>query len=493
MKKFELVFIPLPVMGHLAAMVEMANILVTRDQRLTVTILVIKLPLYGKTAEYIQSLSASFASESMRFIILPEVLLPEESEKEFMLKAFLESYKPIIREAIIDLTDSQMGPDSPRLAGFVLDMFCTTMIDVANEFGVPSYVFCTSNAGFLALSFHLQELYDENNSKEVVKQLQNSNAEIALPSFVNPIPGKMIPDIFSNDDTASWFHDQVERYRSGVKGILINTFAKLESHVMNSMSRSSSSRAPPLYSIGPILHLKNNNTVGPGGTLHCTDILKWLDNQPPVSVVFLCFGSMGSFDEDQVKEIAHALERSGVRFLWSLRQPPPKDKFEAPSEYTDIKYVLPEGFLERTAGIGRVIGWAPQVEILAHPATGGFVSHCGWNSTLESMWHGVPMATWPLYAEQQFTAFEMVVELGLAVDITLDYQKHPHGERSRVVSAEEIQSGIRKLMEEGGEMRKKVKAKSEESRKSLMEGGSSFISLGRFIDDVLGNGPEGGE
>ena len=71
------------------------------------------------------------------------------------------------------------------------------------------------------------------------------------------------------------------------------------------------------------------------------------------------------------------------------------------TDYANLEEVLPEGFLDRTMSIGKVIGWAQQVAVLTHSAIGGFVSHCGWNSILESIWYGVPVATWPLYAEQQ--------------------------------------------------------------------------------------------
>lgn len=480
MNKFELVFIPGPGIGHLASTIEMANALVSRDDRLFVTVLVIKLPYGTKTAEHIQSFSASFDGKSIRFIVLPELPSPNQSSKPpLMLSAFLESHKPLVREVVTKLTNF---PHSNRLVGFVIDMFCTTMIDVANEFGIPCYLFYTSSAGFLALSFHLQELYNQNNSIEA-----NSDVELALPSFINPVPTKAIPPFFFDKDIAVWFHDNAKRFRSEVKGILINTFSEMEPQMIEWMSNGSL-KIPKVYAVGPILQLKGIGVAQCNKTLNGADILKWLDDQPLASVIFLCFGSKGSFDEDQVLEIARALERSEVRFLWSLRQPPPKGKFEEPSDYANIKDVLPEGFLDRTANIGRVIGWAPQVEILAHPATGGFISHCGWNSTLESVWHGVPTATWPMYAEQQFNAFEMVVELGLAVELTLDYMKDFQTERSRVVSAEEIESGIKKLMgDDGNEIRKKVKGKSEESRKCMMVDGSSFNSLGHFIDDALAN------
>ncbi|KAL0545896.1 hypothetical protein IC582_015793 [Cucumis melo] len=408
MKKFELVFIPGPGIGHLASTAETANILVTRDHRLTVTVLVMQLSYDNKSMDHIQQLSASFVGKSIHLILLPELPIPEECQNGTPQPS-IEIYKPHVREAMAKHVNSQTSPDSPQLVGFILDMFCMTMIDVAKEY----------------------------------------------------------------------------EFRSEIKGVLINTCEEIESYVVNMMSSGSSSQVPSLYCVGPILNLKN--------TVNQVNILKWLDDQPQASVVFLCFGSMGSFDEEQVKEIAQGLERSGVRFLWSLRQPPPKGKWVAPSDYADSKDVLPEGFLDRTASVGKIIGWAPQVEILAHPSIGGFVSHCGWNSTLESLWYGVPMVAWPMYAEQQLNAFQMVVELGLAREITLDYQKDYRIERSKLVTAEEIESGIRKVMNEGDEIRKKVKAKSKEVRKAVMEGGSSYISLVHFINDVLANSSNGKE
>ncbi|XP_031258540.1 anthocyanidin 3-O-glucosyltransferase 6-like [Pistacia vera] len=113
---------------------------------------------------------------------------------------------------------------------------------------------------------------------------------------------------------------------------------------------------------GPILNLAGDSIdLGSGGSKTKAEITEWLDDQSPSSVVFLCFGSMGSFDEDQVKEIACALKQSGHRFLWSLRQPPPKGQFAIQGDYTNPTDVLPKEFLDRTVKIEKVIGWTPQV------------------------------------------------------------------------------------------------------------------------------------
>ncbi|KAL0545891.1 hypothetical protein IC582_015788 [Cucumis melo] len=471
MKKFELVFIPIPGSGHLTSMVEMANTLLARDHRLAVTIICNKLPFDPKANEYIQSLSAQPCNTnnrnntSIQFIILPELHAIQNYGNCFFLEVVLERYKPHVKQALI----SFLATSTNHLVGFVLDMFCSTMVEIANEFEVPSYVYCTSGVG----------------RNEVIQQLKDLD-DLSVSSLVNQVPSKVIPSILFINNNAVWFHEQVKRTRSDVKGILMNTLEELESHVICSLSTNSSLQLPPLYPVGPILHL-NKNTE----TMDHVDVLKWLDDQPLLSVVFLCFGSRGAFEKDQVEEIAQALERSRVCFVWSFRRSSPGSVLQSSIDYMNFEDILPKEFLDRTENVGRVINWAPQVEILGHPTTGGFVSHCGWNSTLESLWHGVPMATWPMYAEQQFNAFELVVELGLAMTITIGYQnEYKELDTPRILSAEEIEKGIRKLMDENNiEIRKKVKTKSEECRKSVMEGGSSFISLGKFIDDVLMNSP----
>lgn len=486
-KLAELIFIPLPGMGHLISMVEIAKLLIDRDDRLFITVLIINLPTVAELAAYTDNLvAASAASKRIKFIDLSKLegYVPSAESNPGMLRSqFIENQKPHVKNVVAELIRSKAGPGSPRLAGFVVDMFCTTMTDVANEFGVPTYVFYASGAAFLGLMFHFQALYDER-SVDPTEFKDDPVAEFVVPSFVEPVPAIALPSVVVLKGWAALLFHHTRRTREA-KGILVNSFMELESHALGSLSNG---ETPPVYPVGPILNLSS------GGTDEFSDLIKWLDRQPSSSVVFLCFGSMGSFREDQLKEIAYALEQSGLRFLWSLRQPPPKDKntvtYASPRDYSNPRDVLPEGFLDRTAGRGKVIGWAPQVEVLAHPAVGGFVSHCGWNSTLESMWFGVPIAAWPLHAEQHLNAFELVKELGLAEEIKLDYKSGFYCNSDRtVVSAQEIEAGIRRLMEHGSETRTRVKEISEKSRKTVMDGGFTYTSLGRFINDVIGNLP----
>ena len=123
--------------------------------------------------------------------------------------------------------------------------------------------------------------------------------------------------------------------------------------------------------------------------------------------------------------------------------------------------------------------------VLSHRSVEGFVSHCGWNSTLESIWCGVPIAAWPLYAEQQLNAFQLVVEVGMAAEIRMDYRTNmkPDGEEI-FVTAEEIERGIRRVMSDS-EIKKKAEEMKEKSRATVSDGGSSYRAIGDFIHQVM--------
>lgn len=477
-KNKELVIIPSPGMGHLVPALEMAKLLIAREEQLSITVLVMKMNLDSNLNPYIQSLSsnANCTSSRLKFIHLPR----DESALKLLnintfFSGFIDSHKPQVRHVVAQIQQSKTA----TVSGFVVDMMCTTMIDVANEFGGPTYVFYTTSAAMLGLHFHMQSLRDDF-STDVTNYKDDPESEIAVPSYFNPFPAKCLPFIFlDKEGGTTMFLDISKRYRE-TRGILVNTFQELETHAIKSLSLDE--KIPPIYPVGPLLNL--NSGVGDKEESSHQEIIKWLDGQTPSSVVFLCFGSSGSFNEEQVKEIAQALEGSGYRFLWSLRKPPPKDSWY-PSDYENHEDVLPQGFLQRTKGTGKVMGWAPQAVILSHYAVGGFVSHCGWNSILESIWFGVPMATWPMYSEQQANAFQLVKDLGMAVDIKMDYKIS--GNKTDVIKAEEIEKAIRQLMDPENGIRMKVKDMKEKSRLALKEGGSSYTSVGRFIEQVMGN------
>jgi hypothetical protein len=473
MKKAEVVFIPSPGVGHLVSTLEFAKLLIKRDNRLRITVLVIKFPHTTEVDVYTKSLPVT---DSLHVINLPECTIPPNTPLSSAMNALLEAQKPNVKQAVSNITTVA---ENGVLSAFVVDMFCTTMIDIAKEFSVPGLIFFTSGIASLGLMLHVHTLFERDNvdSTQLLQQ-----TELSIPSFANLFPINLLPSFMLRKEWESFFMN----YAGGLKkadGIIVNSFEELESHAVHSFSSHPDLPDFPIYPVGPLLNPEPKTK----GTVDSDDIIKWLDDQPPSSVVFLCFGSRGSFDEDQVKEIAFAIENSGVRFVWSLRKPPPKGTLNTPSDYplSDLDSLLPEGFLDRTAKIGKVIGWAPQAQILAHPATGGFVSHCGWNSTLESIYFGVPVATWPISAEQQSNAFELVRELKMGVEIALDYRVEIGGGANYLLTADKIEKGIRSVLDKDGEVRNKVKEMSEKSRKTLVEGGSSYTYLGCLIDYII--------
>lgn len=477
MKNAELIFTPLPLLTHLVPAVELAKLLIEHNDTLCVTFLIMKLPSDARAQSYSRSMSSnSSISQRIRFLHL--------SEPNFSLKAIspvvyfsqvIDSQKILVRNVVADIT-ADLESKSSRLAGFVIDMFCSAMIDVADEFQVPAYAFYIVGAGTLA-TFHFHSLTDDSNKKGTDFSHLDPEAEIPIPAYTNPLPVKLLPSSFFDKEGLQVLLNLVRRLRE-TKGIMVNTFLELEPNSIKLLSVDE--KLPPIYPVGPVINFEGIGGLNQGNE----KIMTWLDNQPDSSVVFLCFGSGGSFKAAQVKEIAYALENSGQRFLWALRWPPAQSPLEVPGESEDLGEVLPEGFLRRTAGIGMVVPWAPQLQVLSHSGTGGFVTHCGWNSVLEGVSCGVPMAAWPMHSDQQLGAFLLVRELEMAVEIKMDYRWDFKNTDPAVVKAGEIENGIRKMMNLESKFRAKVKDMKEKARVSISKGGSSYIALRRVIEDL---------
>ncbi|KAF3439568.1 hypothetical protein FNV43_RR17846 [Rhamnella rubrinervis] len=465
-------------MGHLASTIEFIKRLIDRDedQLLCTTLLSMKFKVIPNAEELIESIVGFSYRERIKLVHLPDVewVAPDQpSSPENSFCTFIESFTPHVRDAVTHIVSSNSSNQVDTV--LVLDFFCvSTFMDVGHELGLPSYLFFTSNYGFLCFMLSIPDRHKNKSSEFQQVDPSHPDYYLTLPGWKNPVPTSVLPTgVFNKVGGGYATYLKLARRFWDTKGIVVNTFADLEPEAAESLTSTDHAQTPPIYMVGPVVDV--NGQPNPGLDQAKRDkIMNWLDDQPHSSVVFLCFGSMGIFGADQLREIATALERSGLRFLWSIRVPPP-------AKTTDE--VLPEGFLERVGKKGMVCGWAPQTEVLAHKAIGWFVSHCGWNSTLESLWYGVPIAAWPIYAEQQMTAFRMVKELGLAVNLKLDYRA------GDLVTADEIEVAVRRLMDNGSDgdaLRKKVKEMSEMGRKAVMEGGSSYNAIGQLLKDILG-------
>ncbi|CAL5426360.1 unnamed protein product [Camellia sinensis] len=186
-------------------------------------------------------------------------------------------------------------------------------------------------------------------------------------------------------------------------------------------------------------------------------IMEWLDKKEVSSAVFVSFGSECFLSKQEIEEIAHGLELSTVSFIWVVR-------FHGGEKTRVLHDVLPEGFLERIGDMGMVVeGWAPQAKILGHPSVGGFMSHCGWGSTLEGLMLSVPIIAMPMNVDQPFNA-KLVVEIGVGKEV----KRENENERFK---REEVARLIKQVMdqEDGKEVRTKVKEVSERMREKSGE------------------------
>ncbi|TVU39012.1 hypothetical protein EJB05_12413, partial [Eragrostis curvula] len=448
------VLLPVWGVGHLMSMLEAGKRLLDHSGRaLSLTVLVMRPPNEQYASEVDGHISREDASGlDIRFIHLPAVAPPNFLGIEDFVSRFVQLHAPHVREAISGLTCP--------VAALVLDFFCTTILDVSRELAVPAYVYITTNAAMLALFLRLPALHEE-----ATMEFEEMEGAMHVPGLP-PVPPSCLPDpvMDKKNPNYTWFVYHGRRFAEA-DGIIVNTAADLEQSVLTAIADGLSSCTG-----GPVIPF--NPT--PEQPHEC---VQWLDTQPPASVVLLCFGSAGYFTAPQAHEVARGLERSGHRFLWVLRSPP------GPGEHlaTDANFdeLLPEGFLERTKDRGLV--WptrAPQKEILAHGAVGGFVTHCGWNSILESLWFGVPMVPWPLYAEQHLNAFTLVDYMGVAVAMKVDRK------RNNFVEAAELERAAKTLMGdgEGSKAREKALEMKAACRTAVENSGSSHAALQRLTE-----------
>ncbi|KAH6828715.1 hypothetical protein C2S53_018064 [Perilla frutescens var. hirtella] len=257
-------------------------------------------------------------------------------------------------------------------------------------------------------------------------------------------------------------------------GAIYNTSRIMEGLYLDLVEKSRMFGPDKHWALGPLSAVFEHEKADSKSPSEC---LEWLDKQPPNSVIFVSFGTTCSFSDEEVKELALGLERSEQRFVWVLRDADTGDIFEGEVRRAE----LPQGFEERVRERGIVVReWAPQLQILEHCATGGFLSHCGWNSCLESISLGVPIAAWPMHSDQPRNAVLITKVLKVGVEVR-DWAR-----REEVVSSVMVEEGVRRLMAsaEGEEMRRRVAELADSLKQSMVEGGAGRLEMDSFVDHI---------
>ncbi|KAK4493407.1 hypothetical protein RD792_017692 [Penstemon davidsonii] len=386
-----------------------------------------------------------------------------------MLESIEAVVVPILRKMLS--TCGAYGPDSESpLTCIIADGVFTFAVDIAKEIGVPLLYFGTSSPCGLWTYLCLPKLieigelpFKDDNLDEFISYAPGMEGIIRrrdLPSFcrTNNINDRVLQLVLKEVQHIPLAH-----------GHIFNTFQQLESPILSQMLNI----CPNIYAIGPLhTHLKTKlaeeKTSSSSIWKEDKSCMSWLDSQPTKSVIYVSIGSLAVMTKEQFLEIWYGLVNSGSKFLW-VRRPGSVSGFELEFEFDEIPLELAQGTKER----GKIVNWAPQEEVLAHSGVGCFLTHSGWNSTLESLVEGKPMICWPYFVDQQVNSRYVgeVWKIGLDMKDTCD--------------REIIEKMIREVMElKKDEFLKRAEEMAKLAKESVSEGGSSHEDLNRLVQDI---------
>ncbi|CAK8559992.1 unnamed protein product [Lathyrus sativus] len=473
-QKVCIAMIPCPGISHLIPLIEFAKLLVLHHKNFHVTFLI---PTLGSPTPSTQSILNSLPP-NIDFTFLPQINiqdLPPNIHIATQMKLTVQRSLPYLDQAVSTILSSTKSKNN--LVALVFDVFSSDVIDIAKKFNLMTYFFAASSVIAHQFCLSLPKL-DETVSSEFLDttktfDIPNSNVSFKVKDFPDPVLFKR------SSETYKAFILLCQRLFL-VDGVIINSFTDLEPDAVKS-----SQDFVPAYPVGPIIQRESKSREN---ELEC---IRWLNKKPSKSVLFISFGSGGTLTIEQINEIAFGLELSGCNFLWVIRVPnkisssayfsgsSQKGNSNSNSDFDDDPFnYLPLGFLERTKDQGLVVpSWAPQVEILSHGSTGGFLSHCGWSSCLEGLVYGVPMIAWPLYAEQRTNAATLTDVFKVAVRPRID-------EQDGIIKREEVARVIKIIIDgesEGLKLRTRIEEVRDGAVAAWSEGGSSRMALSSLV------------
>ncbi|KAM3036604.1 hypothetical protein ACUV84_030340 [Puccinellia chinampoensis] len=370
------VLFPLPLQGHLTPMLQLADVLHHRGQ-LAVTIL--------HTAFNAPNPAAH---PEFTFVAVPHGM-PDDTAAGSGIAMILSLNAAVEASGCVRDALASILSEEPRPCCLVIDAMLTGVQKAAAELGLPTIVLQTGSAASVRWTRSYSMLLEKG-------YLPAKEDELHLP--VKELWPLRVSDLFDpsklpNKEMAIKLLDLAVETTTNSSGIIINTFEALEAAELEALRDELAADGIRVFDIGPLHKLSN---VGGGGATSSLveqdrSCIEWLDSRATASVLYVGFGSFAKMQQEDLAEIAWGLANSGIPFLWVVRRGLVVG-MEEPE--------LPEGFEREVEGRGKVLRWAPQQEVLAHPAVGGFWTHSGWNSTLEGISEGVPMLSRPFFGDQ---------------------------------------------------------------------------------------------
>ncbi|CAA7042110.1 unnamed protein product [Microthlaspi erraticum] len=474
------VLFPFMAQGHMIPMVDIARLLAHRG----VTITIITTPHNAdRFKNVINRAVESGLPINLVHVKFPhqEAGLPEGQENVDLLEsmgsmaAFLKAVNTL-EEPVQKLMEEMI----PRPSCLISDMCLFYTSKIAENFNIPKILFHGMSC-FCLLCMHVLR-----KNREILENLKSDKEYFLVPSFPGSVEFTKLQvpvETYADGDWKEFMDDLVEADNASY-GVIINTFQELEPAYVKDFKEA---RAGKVWSIGPVSLCNkvgaDKAERGNKADINQDECLKWVDSREEESVLYVCLGSICNLPLSQLKELGLGLEESQRHFIWVVRS---WEKYKELAEW-----ISESGFEERIKDRGLLIkGWSPQMVILSHPSIGGFLTHCGWNSTLEGITAGVPLLTWPLFADQ-FCNEKLVVQvLKAGVKVGVE-QPMKWGEEEKIgvlVDKEGVKMAVEELMGESDdakERRKRAKELGVLAHKAVEEGGSSHSNITVFLNDIM--------
>ncbi|KAI4378709.1 hypothetical protein MLD38_016149 [Melastoma candidum] len=479
--RLHFILVPLMCPGHLLPMVDLARILAGRGVAVTLVTTPANADRFRSTI-----LRAVHSGLDIRLheIVFPssDFGLPEGCENIDALPS-MDLMMNFLNAArtLRDPLGKFIEQVSPRPAGVISDKYLDWTAEVALNSGIPRILFDGMSC--------LTQVCTHNLLVSKAHEGLSGSAVVVIPGLPKNLEFRksQLPGILNPGKNPDWqkAREEIFALAEGAYGMIVNTFEGLESDYVKSLKEMKGGK---VWCVGP-LSLCNKDVVdmverGSKKSAACNEhllpLMSWLDSQAENSVLYVCLGSLNRLLPEQMKELGFGLEASGRPFIWVIRGANKGEEFE--------EWLREGGYEERVSGRGFLIrGWAPQVLILSHRAVGGFLTHCGWNSSLEGISAGLPMVTWPLFAEQFFNEKVIVQISGVGVSVGAKLMIHLGEEEDHgvTITRDDVKDAVEEVMnEKGAVMRDRAKKLGEMARKALVTSGSSYNDLTMFLQDM---------
>ncbi|KAL5707433.1 7-deoxyloganetin glucosyltransferase [Ranunculus cassubicifolius] len=429
-------------------MMNLCKLLVAKHPNLTITFII--------TEEWLGFLKPTPKPEAVTFKTIPNVI-PSELIRASIFPEFVKAVYTKMEGPVEELLNGLEKEDAPPVLAIVADTYVPWAVGLGNRRNIPVVSLWTMSPSVFSVFYHFDLVIKNGHFPADLSERGNE--------VVDYIPGVAstrladLPTIFSGRGKQV-LGDALDAISCSKKAqsIMFTSFEELELQVITSLKNI---LQVPVYSVGPLIP---HTTLDSTANDNLEDYFGWLDSQPAESVLYISLGSFLSVSREQMEEIIQGIRESGVRYLWVARGD------------------MTSRIREACGEMGLVVPWCDQLKVLCHSSVGGFWTHCGWNSTLEGVYAGVPMLTFPIF-------FDQVPDQKLIVDDWKIGMKVKKVATDILVGRREISKIVQKFMDldgsESRELRRHSSEIKERCRQALAEGGSSKANLDAFSKRFL--------